>query len=346
MLRKWLAIGIILVFLGTYIIPTNAKDSIESLPASRGGWLYVGGSGPGNYTRIQDAIDAASDGDTVFVYTYSSPYVENIQINVSLRIIGENRSTTTITGHKRNAAVIIYSSNVTISGFTITNPYGGDGIWVLGDHATIQGNIIMDAAIYGIRVGVNNLLICANSTLIQDNIISNNSNHGIELVSCDSIVRGNILSNNDCGISIYYGQRNSILTNQLSWNYGGAISISWGGRKNLIQDNTIFNNTYGVVMGGGPWNRILANNIYDAPYMFSETIRILYLEGDLRNIWDGNYWGRSYTKPKPIPAYILLDFLTMWYYYIHHDFKEFYVTINGGYDFHPAQKPYDNPGMS
>ncbi len=31
--------------------------------------LYVGGTGPNNYTRIQDAIDNASDGDTIFVYS-------------------------------------------------------------------------------------------------------------------------------------------------------------------------------------------------------------------------------------------------------------------------------------
>jgi len=30
--------------------------------------LYVGGNGPNNYTKIQDAIDDARDGDTVFVF--------------------------------------------------------------------------------------------------------------------------------------------------------------------------------------------------------------------------------------------------------------------------------------
>ena len=39
-----------------------------SLATSSGNWLYVGGSGPGNYSVIQDAVDNASDGDTVYVY--------------------------------------------------------------------------------------------------------------------------------------------------------------------------------------------------------------------------------------------------------------------------------------
>ena len=58
--------------------------------SSRGNWLYVGGSGPGNYTRIQDAINASSDGDTVFVLNriYYEIYKSG-QINYSL---GENQT--------------------------------------------------------------------------------------------------------------------------------------------------------------------------------------------------------------------------------------------------------------
>ena len=39
--------------------------------------LYVGGSGPGNFSKIQDAVDNTSDGDIVFVY--SGFYQENIR---------------------------------------------------------------------------------------------------------------------------------------------------------------------------------------------------------------------------------------------------------------------------
>jgi len=64
--RKCLTVGIILLFVGTCLIPVTVKNKEKpSLPISSGNWLYVGGSGPGNYSVIQDVIDNASDGDTV-----------------------------------------------------------------------------------------------------------------------------------------------------------------------------------------------------------------------------------------------------------------------------------------
>jgi len=46
---KWLAVGIILLFVGTGIIPAIAQETEKSLQTSRGTWLYVGGSGPGRF---------------------------------------------------------------------------------------------------------------------------------------------------------------------------------------------------------------------------------------------------------------------------------------------------------
>jgi hypothetical protein len=43
MIKKWLAIGVILLFLGACFIPAIAQDTEKQ--SSRGDWLYVGGSG-------------------------------------------------------------------------------------------------------------------------------------------------------------------------------------------------------------------------------------------------------------------------------------------------------------
>ena len=132
-LKKGLAVGIIGLFIGTGVGAAIAEPPSPSpQPLDRGNWLYVGGSGPGNYTKIQDAIDNASDGDTVFVYDDSSPYYENnIIIDKRITLVGENRETTIIDGKRAGWCIIwIKSDFVNISGFTFQNH--GRGIYMYG----------------------------------------------------------------------------------------------------------------------------------------------------------------------------------------------------------------------
>ncbi|MBN2065256.1 MAG: hypothetical protein JW771_00415, partial [Candidatus Thermoplasmatota archaeon] len=50
-----------------YELPSNYFLFNDTSFISSGTRLYVGGVGPGNYSYIQDAIDNASEGDTVFI---------------------------------------------------------------------------------------------------------------------------------------------------------------------------------------------------------------------------------------------------------------------------------------
>ena len=56
---------------GDFVERQNSQSDIIPLrninSNYNGNTLYVGGSGPGNFTKIQDAIDNASNGKTVFV---------------------------------------------------------------------------------------------------------------------------------------------------------------------------------------------------------------------------------------------------------------------------------------
>ena len=80
--------------------------------------IYVDDDGTSDYTRIQDAIDNSSDGDTIYVY--SGNYDENIVIEKSITLIGENRNNTIIQGDDINNTVTITSNFVDISGFNIS----------------------------------------------------------------------------------------------------------------------------------------------------------------------------------------------------------------------------------
>jgi hypothetical protein len=102
-----LTIGVVILFLGTCINPIIAINNVKkpSIPFRSGNTLYVGGIGPGNYTSIQDAIDNASIGDTVFVY--NGTYYEIITIDKSINLVGEDRYNTIIDGIGEYRIVVV-----------------------------------------------------------------------------------------------------------------------------------------------------------------------------------------------------------------------------------------------
>jgi len=144
------AVGILLVVLISTITPlTIQKADGTTLGSSfRGTVLFVGGSGPGNYTKIQDAINDSQDGDTVYVYDALSPYHEHLVITKSIALLGENKATTEINGSALDTSldtVNITGDYVAVSGFRVTlnrGYYYQAAIKVTGTYATVSNCII------------------------------------------------------------------------------------------------------------------------------------------------------------------------------------------------------------
>jgi len=106
MIKKCLVVAVILLFIGMCVVPSTAVQELREKPSTigfDGNTLYVGGSGANNYTKIQDAIDNSSHGDTVFVYSgfYDEYYPKNscsVYIDKEIKMIGEDKYTTIIDG--------------------------------------------------------------------------------------------------------------------------------------------------------------------------------------------------------------------------------------------------------
>ena len=130
------------------LIPVSGTTVSEKpyQPLTTGNILYVGGSGPNNYTKIQDAIGYASDGDTVFVYSGTYP-TSNIYIEKAIQLLGENRNTT-IVESLSNVGINIkpHSHNVAIKYFTFQN-------FIVFTHQnnniSLRNNIFLTTVYYG-----------------------------------------------------------------------------------------------------------------------------------------------------------------------------------------------------
>jgi len=181
---------IAIILLGSMMIPlvNTGTNNVDITPSNtsvmlanyNGKTLYVGGIGPDNYTKIQDAIDDAHAGDTIFVYSDSSPYYENLVIGKPLNLLGENRETTIIDGLSKDTVVRIVVGNVTVQNFILMNAERG---------VLVKKNISTNRIKH---------------VIITENIVVGNAIEGIALWHCDySAVYENHVQNNRWGISLY-----------------------------------------------------------------------------------------------------------------------------------------------
>jgi len=362
-MKKIIALGIMLLFLGMTISSSTGLylEKQSTIAPLGGNTLYVGGNGTGNYTSIQDAIDDASDGDTVFVYDDSSPYRENIIIDKSLIMVGENRNTTVILSDNNSDAVNITGANVILVGFTIqTEEDSVNQLNLNADNIQIEYNRFVNITILssyhnGISI-INNIfsnskwlkrrmiyLFSGNNCIIEGNTISR-SNSGIRISNCqDCAIRFNTVHYCSSGISDVSGNSNIINNNTVDVEYDGIFINS---NKCLVENNTIFdcfngirlyqtfsirisknaifNNEWGIDMYWAHISKITSNN-FENNFMADTAVANSFF-----NRWNQNYWGR----PRLFPKIIII------FYGRYTGFEPIEIPwIN--IDWNPAQEPYD-----
>ncbi|UCF12881.1 MAG: right-handed parallel beta-helix repeat-containing protein [Thermoplasmatales archaeon] len=196
LIKKGVVVSVVLLFVSVSVIPSSGTNVVErksTMPTLYDrNTLYVGGSGPNNYTKIQDAIDNASDGDTVFVY--NGTYFEHLRIITDIDLFGEDIEKTVIDGGEEGTVVKI-GAYVNLSGFKIRNSV--EGITVLSlpppnniYKFNVSGNII-ENCIIGISLGG------SQNHIVYKNIIKDNE-LGINFFCADNCeVKNNNFINNE-----------------------------------------------------------------------------------------------------------------------------------------------------
>lgn len=239
-MRNWSFVVAFILFLGLLfptlmILPVNVSGST----------LYVGGAGPGNYTSIQGAIDDASPGDTVNVF--SGVYYENVIVNKTLSLVGEDRDTTIIDGNGTGGGVQVSADWVNITGFTVAN--GGQSLELIPYFVGMGLYYTQNCNIIGNNISDNQIGLSShysNNTTITDNVISSNHKDGISIMSSNNntVVNNTVMSNWELGMILYDSSGNNVVNNTLLWNVGYGIALGQSS-NNTITNNALFDNGRG-----------------------------------------------------------------------------------------------------
>jgi len=210
--------------------PTNALDKTIVVPT--------------DYPTIQQAIDSANNGDTVFVK--KGYYPETLVVNKSISIVGEDRNQTIIDGQKKlSQVVLLEADNITFANFTLGNSgfvpprnsgwYDsngmGEGIKIYPSgfptpqFINIINNTIVDCPYFGIEAGGNSWY----HTIVGNTIIGRYAGDpplpyptwglgsGISINCVDSLFAYNTFVNTAVSFSFYtegHRERNTFIENK------------------------------------------------------------------------------------------------------------------------------------
>jgi len=359
MKKDILLIGIIFILLLPSMITTISSfteaepSTITSTGKILPHILYVGGSGPNNYTSIQEAINAANDGDTIIVYP--GRYTENVVVYKELKIIGIDHPVIEAENKSKNTVKIV-TSNCFIQGFKIIN--GRNGIKMFDCTNIHIKDCIFDENNYS-SLYLENVyhVFIINNTFYNENIYARESgvltisgnyftNEGIsgERIYEAKICHNQFFKGEWAAIAILspYSHDNEIFCNQIKSFYTG-IEIQGTA---LVYHNNIISNEEGIWCGGviHRWegkmliyeNNFSGNyvgiNLMDIPWGNIEITKNNFIGNEFHAgfldsyfvLWHENYWD-DWKIPLPRPIFGRILWFVPWIQF----------------DWHPSMQPYE-----
>jgi parallel beta-helix repeat protein len=300
------------------------------------GWGY------NHFNIIQQGINAVEQNGTVFVY--NGTYSENITVNKSLTLLGENKFSTIIKGTSEWIGVDITANNVTVSRFTIQNYTAGYGIIISSKNNRITDNILSNN-LGGIAIGEGYPFDplssnCSHNTITQNHIL-NNTGVGIILSGQNNTIQQNSISQSEYGIFVAMAESSNISQNNISENGNGILIII--AYHTMIYRNFLSqNNQFGVVEVFTSFTIIRQNNFlqngknayFNQALLTRWQILKNYFDFPItRSLWEQNYWGRPRVFPYMIPGYVsIIRGIS---------FNPPYLVNFFQIDWHPAKEPYN-----
>lgn len=222
--------------------PTNPRTIVVAL------------DGSGDFTSIQQAVDAAAKGDTVFLKP--GRYEQDITIHSKdhLRLIGAGQDKVTLVGREDLVGVLHVgkwpygASNIEISDMTI-NEHGGHAVGLFNGRSVVLKRLTVNGMLFSQQV---------EDARIEDCTIGGSETTGVQFADTKAILIGNFIHDNDHGVNVAGKSDVRLERNVIMRSLFEAVVVNDRARAVLVS-NTLVKNGGGAAFLGQSQSDVSGN---------------------------------------------------------------------------------------
>ncbi|MDE0146499.1 MAG: pectinesterase family protein [Nitrospira sp.] len=257
-MKSIISVGALLVLFGANVLLAQEQRGSGDGTSGTGSTWNVALDGSGHFTSIQEAIDQAQDGDTVFIK--AGRYAEDVTVHSKegLKVIGEGPEKVFLAGLKRVGTLHIGkwpygATNVEIRGLTVQQ-HGGLGVGIFNGSGVTLKNLKVNGFVFGQQV---------QNVHVEDCVIGGSETTGIAFADSQATLIDNLIHDNDHGVSVGGTSIVHLERNVITRSLFEAVLVADQGHATLIQ-NTLVGNQGGVKFQDDATGRVAGNIIDEA----------------------------------------------------------------------------------
>jgi parallel beta helix pectate lyase-like protein len=216
--------------------------------------IIVALDGSGDFTSIQDAVDAAKKGDTVFLKAGQYPQDVTIHSKEKVRLVGAGRDQVTLLGREEVVGALHVgkwpygATDIEISEMTI-NDHGGHAVGLFNGQGIVLRHLIIRGMLFSQQV---------QDVRIEDCTIGGSETTGVQFADSQAVLIGNFIHDNDHGVSVAGKSDVRLERNIITRSLFEAVVVN-DRAKAVLVSNTLVKNGGGVAFLGASQSEAYGN---------------------------------------------------------------------------------------
>ncbi len=216
--------------------------------------ITVALDGSGDFTSIQEAVDSAKKGDTVFLKP--GAYAQDLTIHSKdkIKLVGAGVDQVTMLGRDDLVGVLHVgkwpygATDIEISGLTI-NEHGGHALGIFNGKGITLRNLRVKGMLFGQQV---------QDVRIEDCVIGGSETTGVQFSDSQALLVGNVIHDNDHGVNIAGKSDVRLERNVILRSLFEAVVVNDKAKASLV-GNTLVKNGGGAAFLGASQNEASGN---------------------------------------------------------------------------------------